>query len=257
MKIKMPTITVAINTYNEEKNIADCVVSARLLTDTILVVDMKSTDKTVAIAGRLGARIVSAPFTSYVEPARQAAIENSDTDWVLILDADERLTPLLAAEIKTAVVSKQNTAYKVSRKNIFGKTKWLKHGGWWPDEQIRLIKKDSFRGWPKAIHSAPQIDGPMGALINPLTHFFHGDLAAMVEKTAIFEDIESDLLFRAHRTASTPTFFRKFAGELYRRLFAGLGFMDGQIGIIESIYQAYSKTITYLYLYEKTKSRSV
>ncbi|RJQ38302.1 hypothetical protein C4559_01965, partial [Candidatus Microgenomates bacterium] len=141
--------------------------------------------------------------------------------------------------------------FKVPRKNIFAGVKWLKHGGWWPDQQIRLINKKYFISWPKRIHSTPVINGSIGYLKNSLVHYFHGDLSGMVKKTAIFEDIESDLLFHAKRSSGTGIFFRKFFAELYRRLLKNLGFLDGPFGIIESIYQAFSKTITYLFLYEK------
>ena len=97
----------------------------------------------------------------------------------------------------------------------------------------------------------------MGYLTNPFIHYFHGDLQSMVDKTAIYENIESQLLYDAGRLAETKTFFRKFFGELFRRLILKQGYLDGTIGVIESIYQAYSKTITYLYVYEKKKSSSI
>ena len=97
----------------------------------------------------------------------------------------------------------------------------------------------------------------MRHLKEPFLHYSHGDLQAMVEKTLIFEDIESELLYKAGRSVSTLLFFRKFLGELERRLLRNKGFMDGEIGIIESIYQAFSKTITYLFLYEKKNSRTL
>ena len=79
----------------------------------------------------------------------------------------------------------------------------------------------------------------------------------MVDKTINFENIESDLLLKANKPVATITFFRKFFGELFRRLIVKKGFMDGIIGIMESIYQAFSKTITYLLLYEKKNCRSL
>ena len=88
-------------------------------------------------------------------------------------------------------------------------------------------------------------------------HLFHGDLEQMVQKTTVYEAIEADLLFKANRPASTVIFFRKFIGELYRRMYKNKGYADGDLGVIESIYQAFSKTITYLFLYEKKNSRSV
>lgn len=270
--MKETNITIIIHTFNEESNIQECIESAKLLTGHIIVIDMGSEDNTVTIARNNGAKIFTFPFSHYVEPARKFGIEKADTDWVFILDADERITEELAKEIaartdsvedpdvasggKTELVNENITAYKIPRKNIFGRKKWLKHGGWWPDYQIRLINKKYFEGWPNEIHSTPVINGNIGYFNNPFLHFFHGDFEKMVEKTIIFEDIESDLLYKANRKVKTSTFFRKFLGELYRRLFKNLGFLDGTIGIIESIYQAFSKTVTYLYLYEK-KNRSL
>lgn len=245
-------ITVVINTRNEEKNIESCVKSAFSLTKKVIVVDMESTDKTSSIAKNLGAVVYDFPPSNYVEPARLFAINKSKTDWVMILDADERITKELAREILS--LNGKTTHYKIPRKNIFGRYAWLKYGGWWPDQQTRLINKKHLRDWPKRIHSTPIISGVIGYLDNPIIHYFHGNLESMVEKTIVFEDIESDLLHKAKREASVPIFFRKYFAELYRRLVKGVGFLDGTIGVIESIYQAYSKTITYLYLYEKNRS---
>lgn len=254
----MKTITVLIETYNEEINIESCIKSAQFLTDNIIVIDMQSIDKTVEIAKKMSAQVIS--FDShplYVEPAREFGIKQIKTDWVMILDADERITKDLAGEIDLVIQSKEFTHYKIPRKNMFHGKKWLQYGDWWPDEQMRLIKISSFKSWPKAIHSTPNIEGKMGFLKEPLLHYFHGDLETMVDKTLIFEDIESDLLYKAHKSVSTSTFFRKFLGELYRRLFKNQGYRDGEIGIIESIYQAFSKTITYLFLYEKKNGRTL
>ena len=257
----MKKISVIIHSLNEEKNISDCINSAKLLTDKIILVDMESTDKTIEITNRLNVPIYNFPKSNYVEPAREFGINKAKTDWVLILDADERITDELAKEIKQLVTNHQSlvTNYKIPRKNIFANIKWLKHGGWWPDNQIRLINKKFFLNWPKRIHSTPHIKGDFGYLKNPLIHYSHGILTNMVKKTVIFEDIESELLFKAKRKTETSIFFRKYLAELYRRLIKNLGFLDGPFGIIESIYQAFSKTITYLFLYEKQikKGRTV
>ncbi len=231
----MKNITVVLFAPKEDENIRECLESARLLTDNIIQVF---------------------PDSSFVETVREAGIKQAKTDWVLILDADERLTEELADEIKKTDDAAEY--YKIPRKNIFGSEKWLKHGGWWPDYQTRLINKKFFVAWPMRIHSTPIIKGQPEYLKNPIIHFFHGDLGKMVEKTIVFEDIESDLLFKAGKQANTSTFFRKYFAELARRMFKNLGFLDGTIGVIESIYQAFSKTITYLFLYEKnSKSRTL
>ena len=281
-------ITVIIHSLNEEKNIADCIISARLLTDEIILIDMESTDKTIEITNRLNVPIYNFPRSNYVEPAREFGIKQAKTDWVMILDADERITKELANEIKDItkynqiqsdkiskktdyirlnpiesdsvrlhpIISDYISQYKIPRRNTFAGIKWLKHGGWWPDYQTRLINKKYFIGWPKRIHSTPKIKGKIGYLKNPLIHYFHGDLNGMVKKTIIFEDIESDLLFKAKRKTGIGIFFRKYLAELYRRLIKNLGFLDGPFGIIEAIYQAFSKTITYLFLYEKQNQKA-
>ncbi len=276
----MNNTTIIIHTHNEEKNIEDCINSAKLLTEEIILIDMESTDKTVEIARNLKVLVSNFPRSHYVEPAREFGISQSKTDWVLILDADERMTKKLANEIQDVIrynqiqsdtISKKDSDFirfhpissdsikfsyfKIPRQNIFAGIKWLRHGGWWPDYQIRLINKKYFVRWPKRIHSTPQIKGDFGYLENPLIHYFHGDLISMVKKTVIFEDIESNLLLKAKKTSGTKTFFRKYLAELYRRLIKNLGFLDGPFGIIESIYQAFSKTITYLFLYEKQNKK--
>lgn len=228
----MNNITVVIFTTKEDENINNCIESARLLTQNITLIF---------------------PSSTFVETVRESGIKQAKTDWVFILDADERMAKELVKEIKQFLTNHSSllTHFKVPRKNIFGGKKWLKHGGWWPDYQIRLINKKYLVNWPKRIHSTPKIKGQLGYLKNPLLHYFHGDLSKMVEKTVVFEDIESDLLYKARKNVNTLNFFRKYFAELWRRMFKGLGFLDGTIGIIESIYQAFSKTITYLFLYEK------
>lgn len=250
-------ISVVITTYNEETHITECIESARLLADTILVLDMHSTDKTRENAQKAGGLVRLINYTKYVEPSREYAIRNAPTDWVYILDADERITPELANTIHNILPSTQNTHFTIPRKNIFGRTRWLKHGGWWPDQQMRLIKKTALQTWPKTIHATPIIKGEKGYIAVPFIHYFHGNIAGMVTKTATYESIEADLLYQADRQVSVLIFFRKYFGELYRRLIQNVGFFDGKIGILEAIYQAYSKTITYLFLYEKKKSRSL
>jgi len=251
----MNNVSVLIQTHNEAKRIAECISSAKLLTNAIVVVDMESSDETTAIAKQSGAEVNTFPYSHYVEPGRAFGVHQIKTEWVFILDADERMTVELAEEIIKTVSDTKFTYFKVPRKNIFNGKILLKHGGWWPDEQMRLIKLSAFREWPEEIHSTPVIEGSMGHLKNGFIHNFHGDIEQMVNKTLTFEDIESELLFKANKQASTPIFFRKFFGELNRRLVKKMGFLDGTIGIIEAVYQAFSKTITYLLLYEKKNRR--
>lgn len=246
-----PTICVCITTYNEESSIADCIKSARLLSDSILVIDTESTDNTVSLAKKEGADVLTFPNSTYVEPSRNFALSSSKADWVFILDADERITQELADEVRQTIARHEHSHYAVTRLNIFAK-KWpLKHGGWGGEKIIRLIEKKSFVQWPKEIHSTPEIKGSLGELSSPLEHLFHACLEEMVNKTLVYEGIEAELHLQAKHRSSERTIIRKFFGEVYRRLIKWKGYRDGTPGIIESIYQAYSKSFTYLLLLEK------
>jgi len=243
-------LTVLIFTHNEEKNIKQCILSAKNLTENIIVIDSQSDDKTINILKKEKIKFYSFPYHSYVEPARSFGINKAKTEWVLILDADERATNELIFEVRENIEENKFSHYYIPRKNIFI-DRWLKHGGWWPDYQLRLINKKYFIDWPKQIHSTPKVKGKGGYFKNPLIHLFHGNLELMVRKTVIFEEIEANLLYQANRSVNSVIFFKKFLGEIWRRLFKNFGFLDGNIGIIEVIYQAFSKTITYVFLYEK------
>ena len=108
------SITVVIHTHNEEKNIQECIDSARLLTKEIHIIDMDSTDRTQDIVKKNGIKIFNFPFTTYVEPARKFGIKQSKSDWVFILDADERMTPELAEEIKEKVLQQKINQYRLA-----------------------------------------------------------------------------------------------------------------------------------------------
>src|SRR3989344_1069056 len=132
-------ITIIIHTRNEELNIQECIDSASILTDKILAIDMHSTDNTAQIIKKNNVSLKLFPISNYVEPAREFGIKQANTDWVFILDADERMTHELAQEINGIItncqlqIKKSQTAkpitdlpqmtthYKVPRKNIFGK----------------------------------------------------------------------------------------------------------------------------------------
>lgn len=245
-------ITVVFQVKNEASMIVEAIKSALPLTQNIIVMDMQSQDETAKLAREAGAQVMEIPSAPYVEPVRSLAFTKTKTDWILLLDADERLTKELIHEIKETLSKKSDvTHYSLPRRNIFTGKVWLKHGGWWPDKQIRLIKREAFIHWPTEIHSTVKVEGKVGFLKHPFLHYFHGNLAEMVKKTLKFENQEAELLFKAGRAVSTLTFFRKYLGEFFRRLVKKQGFRDGAYGIIESIYQAYSKTITWLMVYEK------
>ncbi|KXK10832.1 MAG: Glycosyl transferase family 2 [Microgenomates bacterium OLB23] len=153
-----------------------------MVTKDVLVVDTESTDDTADVARSMGCKVLSFPYHRYVEPSREFAIQAAQGKWVLILDADECITPELAQEVKNIVIYSPHTHFYIPRKNIFARKKWLKYGGWYPDKVLRLMKKSDFKKWPHAIHSTPIILGSKGELREPFLHYFHPNLENMVQK---------------------------------------------------------------------------
>ncbi|MGL5269363.1 MAG: glycosyltransferase family 2 protein, partial [Selenomonadaceae bacterium] len=143
----MKKTAVLILTYNEEKNIADCIKSAAFA-DEVVVVDSASTDKTCEIAKQLGAKVCIHPMNGFAEQ-RNFALEQTEADWVFYLDADERLTPQAAEEIQR-LTTEEPSAYEIKRINIiFGQM--MRHGEHAPDYSLRLYPRQAIR-WEGKIH---------------------------------------------------------------------------------------------------------
>jgi len=152
-----PILTVIISTFNEEKNIVDAIDSIKKNLKTPLIItvwDTGSTDQTAIFAKHAGAKVINHPPIKVVEELRQKSIDQANTDWVLILDADERITDSLGKKIDEVIETNQADVVLIPRLNYFlGQA--FKHAGWWPDYQTRLFKKNSLT-WPKKVHSQPQ-----------------------------------------------------------------------------------------------------
>ncbi len=163
-------ISAALATYNEENNIVDCIESLKKVAGEIVVVDGKSTDRTAEIAKNLGARVIEKENEKMFHINKNKAIKNCKGDWILLLDADERVNSQLATEIKN-VVKENPTAngYWINRKNWF-LGGFLTKGGAYPDPVIRLFRNGKGRLPEISVHEQVKIDGNLGHLKNDLLH---------------------------------------------------------------------------------------
>lgn len=181
---------------------------------------------------------------------RNAGAKKAGGDWLLYVDTDEEITPKLKERILQVTSSDEFSGYAIPRRNIFlgHEMRW---GGWKPDFQLRLIKKDKLVGWYGELHEQPKINGETCHLNEPLIHRSHRSLTEMVDKTNEWSEVEAKLLYDAHHPKMN--FFR-FASAAFRELWyrgvMHLGFLDGKVGVIETIYQVYSRLITYAKLWE-------
>jgi len=155
MKRSSPVgLSLVINTFNEVATLQRCIESVGSLATEVIVMDMHSTDDTQKLARSLGAKVYTFPRVGYVEPARQKAIEKATGDWILVLDADEQISPTLQKKIQQLIQKKDLSIISIPTKNIIFST-WLKGAGYWPNYHIRLFRRGLVK-WPSQIHSAPK-----------------------------------------------------------------------------------------------------
>ena len=244
----MTKISAIVLTKNSEDLVADCLASISWI-DEIVVIDDHSSDKTREIAKKAGCKVFT--FSGNFSEKRNFGAKKAIGDWFLYVDIDERVTPLLRKEIQKVIEGPQEiSAYAVPRRNIFlgHEMRW---GGWWPDYVLRLIKKDSLLGWEGELHEQPKIQGGVGKLKESLTHISHRSLAEMVDKTNEWSLVEARLLLDSkHPKMTWWRFLSVGAREFWDRGIKKLGFLDGTVGVIEIIYQSFSRMITYAKLWE-------
>lgn len=181
---------------------------------------------------------------------RNLGAKNAKSEWLFYVDADEQVTLKLKETILMVTPSGEFAAYAIPRRNIFlGHT--MHWGGWCPDFVVRLIKKDKLKGWFGELHEQPEIEGTICHLKEPLIHESHRNLTDMVEKTNTWSEIEARLLYDSgHPKMNIFRFFTAGFREVWYRGIVKLGFLDGTVGVIEIIYQTFSRLITYSKLWE-------
>lgn len=246
----MHKLSGIVITKNEEQMIRDCLISLSFV-DELIVVDTGNTDRTNEIAEELGARVVKSTGNDYSK-FRNDGLAESTGNWILCVDADERVTPLLRNEIIDTLdkTSEKVSAYDLPRNNIFlGKV--MSHGGWGGDFVTRLFKRSELKGWHNALHEQPEYSGKLGKLANSLIHFSHRDLSSMLDKTLFFTSFESKLRFDSrHPAIVTWRFVRVMLSEFYLRFVKLSAWKDGTEGVIDGMFQVFNTFIIYARLWE-------
>lgn len=164
-------LSVVLATYNEEKNIGACLRSIKSIADEMIVVDGRSTDKTVAEAKKLGAKVYEVENRAMFHTNKQTALQKATGDWVLQLDADERVDEELKTSIQQVIkTNPQKAGFYLKRKNFF-LGRWLKKGGQYPDPVIRLVRRGQARFPQQSVHEQIEVDGSVGTLEGHLLHY--------------------------------------------------------------------------------------
>lgn len=252
LKDKINMLSVVIITKNEQDRIKACLESVKWA-DEIVVVDNGSQDETFKIVKNYTDRIFKADLQDFAE-IRNFAMEKTSGDWVLFVDADERVLEPLRREIEVLICFSDFSAYAISRKNIiFGKE--VRYGPFWPDWVIRLLKKEDFDSWVGKIHEYPKFRGKLGYSKNSLLHLTHRNIDQIVLKSLEWSKIDASLRFNSnHPKMSGWRFLRILTTEIFNQGIRRKGFLNGTIGIMDSILQAFSMLMTYVRLWEMQQS---
>lgn len=248
---KPPSLTAIVIAKDEEKMLPGCLETLDWV-DEILVVDNGSIDNTAKIAKKYKAKIIDLKRKEKpnFSEARNRGLKEAKTDWVFYIDADERVSRELRAEILEVLENANTNVYAIPRKNfIFGRE--FKYTGQSPDYVKRLFRRTKLKKWEGLLHEEPVFEGNLGHLKSKLVHEKHESLSEMVEKTNRWSEIEAKLMYDAgHPPMNVMRFVSAMAREAWLRMIRQRAFLDGPEGIIYAIYQVFSRFTSYAKLWE-------
>ena len=248
----MPTLSAILITRNEEANLEDCLASLDGLATQIVVVDTQSTDRTLVIAQRYGALISSPPDWPGFGPQKNRALDLASEDWVLSLDADERLTPELRAEIKGVLDKPQTDCYAIPRLSWYC-GRFMRHSGWTPDYVDRLFKRGSARFSTDLVHERLVPKGPVLRLKNQMLHYSFMNLAQVQEKMERYSTASAQQAFARGKTASPLKAILHGAWSFFRTYILRAGFLDGPQGFSLALANAKGSYLRYIKLWRLIK----
>ena len=248
----MPTLSAILITRNEEVNLEDCLASLDGLATQIVVVDTQSTDRTLVIAQRYGALISSPPDWPGFGPQKNRALDLASEDWVLSLDADERLTPELRAEIKCMLDKPQTDCYAIPRLSWYC-GRFMRHSGWTPDYVDRLFKRGSARFSTDLVHERLIPKGPVLRLKNQMLHYSFMNLAQVQEKMERYSTASAQQAFAKGKTASPLKAILHGAWSFFRTYILRAGFLDGPQGFSLALANSKGSYLRYIKLWRLIK----
>jgi len=254
LSLMIQGLSLIVITRNEEANIEACLKSADFVSEMI-VVDALSEDRTVEVASRLGARVVSQSWMGYAY-AKSLALDLAAGPWVLSLDADERVSKALKEEIlKVLERPKPGVAgYFIPRRSLF-MGRQMKASGFWPDYQLRLFLKIKARFEDVPVHESAAIEGKAERLFSPIEHFAYASLDQYFEKMLRYARLSSGMIVKKKKKVGAGSVFLHGLAMFFKRYVIKRGFLDGPHGFALAILSAFHESAKYLYAWEKQKNR--
>jgi glycosyltransferase involved in cell wall biosynthesis len=231
-----PGIAAILIAKNEEANIADCLATLGFCRE-IIVVDGGSTDRTAELARAAGASVVVRADWQGFGVQKQRALDLATAEWVLSIDADERVPEALRGEILAAVRSRQFAAYRLNRLSMF-LGKFMRHGGWFPDPVLRLARREACRFSDAIVHEALVAEGPVGSLREPLVHLSYRSIDDVLRKLRQYALASAEVRRRRGRRGGLLSALAHAFLIFLRVYVLQAGFLDGGRGLVAAIYRA-------------------
>jgi len=248
------TLTVTIITLNEAEHIAAAVDSAAWA-DEVLVVDSGSTDGTPEIARSRGARVLSRQWSGYVDQKNHAA-DVAANDWIFSLDADERIPPALAEEIRSILAGDPPVhGYRVPRVT-FHLGRWIRTTDFYPDYQTRLYDRRRARWRGRHVHESVAVEGPSGQLKHDLQHYSFSDLRDQIERINHYSTLAALQMHEAGRRTSPLEIAVHPPAAFLRNYVLRRGFLDGTAGLTISLMNAWGVALKFAKLWELQTTKS-
>jgi glycosyltransferase involved in cell wall biosynthesis len=244
----VPRVSVTIITLNEADHIAAAIDSVAWA-DEVIVVDSGSTDGTVDLARATRAQVVVREWPGYVEQKNHAATLAAN-DWILSLDADERIPPALATEIKA--VLRQEPAVRAFRipRVTFHLGRWIRTTDFYPDFQTRLYDRRAARWRGKYVHESVTADGPVGRLAGEIEHYSYRDLRDQLDRINLYTSLAARQMHEAGRHSGPLHLLVHPPAAFLRNYILRRGFLDGGVGLVISLLNSYSVFVKFAKLWE-------
>ena len=244
------TISAVLITHNEAENLPDCLASLQDWVDEIVVVDNHSSDDTVRIAQQHGAKVLQTPDWPGFGVQKNRALDLATCDWVLSIDADERVTPELMAEIQSILATEPTlTAYEIPRLSWYC-GKFIRHAGWRPDFVLRLFERDSARFSDDLVHERVVPTGNVGQLKHALLHYSYRNFSQVLHKVNAYSSASAQQAFASGKRSSVAGAMGHGAWAFFRTYVLRAGFLDGSHGLALSISNAQTSYYKYLKLWQ-------
>ena len=248
-------LSVIIITKNEAEQIRECLESVRWA-DEMVILDSGSTDGTVGICLEFTDNVFETDWPGF-GPQKNRALEKATGDWVLSIDADERIFPELRQEIEQALTSKQFQGYEIPRSSYYC-GRQIRHSGWWPDYIVRLFRRDSARFSDSLVHEHVEVQGAVGRLRTPLIHYSFGNFEEVLDKMNRYSTYNAEMLLQAGKTSGLLEAVGRGLWTFLKTWVFRAGFLDGRHGFMLAVSNAegtYYKYVKLILLQETRSSK--